>query len=76
MDVKIIFLNGDLKESIYMMQLDGFIAKGQEHLVCKLHKSIYGLKQTFCSWNRRFNKTIKILDFDQNEVEPCAYKKK
>ena len=37
MDVKTTFLNGDLEESIYVMQPDKFIAKGQEHLVCKLH---------------------------------------
>ena len=40
MDVKTAFLNDNLDESIYMMQLDGFVAKGQEHMVCKLHKSI------------------------------------
>ena len=46
MDVKTTFFNNNLDESIYMMQLDGFIAKDQEHIVCKLDKSIYGLKQT------------------------------
>ena len=45
MDVKTTFLNGYLEENIYMMQPDGFIIEGQEHMVCKLHKSIYGLKQ-------------------------------
>ena len=44
MDVKTTFLNGYLKENIYMMQPDGFITEGQELMVCKLHKSIYGLK--------------------------------
>ena len=47
MDVKIAFLNNALEESIDMMQLDGFIANGQEHLMCKLHKFIYGLKKTY-----------------------------
>ena len=45
MDVKIAFLNGNLKEEIYMMQPKGFIAKNQEHMVCKLKISIYGPKQ-------------------------------
>ena len=45
MDVKIAFLNGYLEENIYMMQPYGFITEGQEQMVCKLHKSIYGLKQ-------------------------------
>ena len=44
MDVKTAFLNGDLSDSMYMKQLDGFQEKGKEHLVCKLKKFIYGLK--------------------------------
>ena len=40
MDVKTTFLNGSLEETIYMVQLEGFIAKGQEKKVCKLQKSI------------------------------------
>ena len=45
MDVKIAFVNGDLKENVYMSQMEGFVGKGQEHNVCKLIKSLYGLKQ-------------------------------
>ena len=45
MDVKTIFLNGDLKEEIYMDQSEGFVEPGQEGKVCKLTKSLYGLKQ-------------------------------
>ena len=44
MDVKTDFLNGYLEESIYMMQPEGFVAKGQQQKVCKLVRSIYGLK--------------------------------
>ena len=43
-DVKTAFLNENLKKTIYMVQSEGFIAKGQEKKVCKLQKSIYGLK--------------------------------
>lgn len=43
MDVKTTFLNGDLLEDIYMLQPDGFVK--DEKKVCKLQKSIYGLKQ-------------------------------
>ena len=44
MNVKTAFLNGELEEEIYMDQLDGFVANGQEGKVCKLLKSLYGLK--------------------------------
>ena len=50
MDVKTTFLNAYFEEVIYMMQQNGFITEGQEHMVCKLHKSIYGLKQASRSW--------------------------
>ena len=45
MDVKTAFLNGDLEEEIYMNQLVGFVELGQESKLCKLIKSLYGLKQ-------------------------------
>ena len=37
---------GDLEEEVYMKQPEGFVAQGQENLVCRLKKSIYGLKQS------------------------------
>ena len=45
LDVKTAFLHGDLEEDLYMIQPEGFIAQGQENLVCKLRKNLYGLKQ-------------------------------
>ena len=75
MDVKTAFLKGNLEEEIYMMQLEGFIAKNQEYMVCKLKRSIYGLKQASRSWNIRFDQAIKSFSFEQNHDEPCVYKR-
>ena len=44
MDVKTAFLNGDLGEEIYMKQPEGFVLLGNEKKICKLVKSLYGLK--------------------------------
>ena len=74
MDVKTTFLNGHLDENIYMVQPDGFKAKGQENKVYKLLNFIYGLKQTSHSWNIRFDQEVKTYGFEQNFDEPCAYK--
>ena len=46
MDVKTTFLNGDLEEEIFILQPKGCITHGQENKVCKLNKSLHGLKQT------------------------------
>ena len=59
MDVKTVFLNDNLDEEIYMSQPKGFIKKDQEQKVCRLLKSIYGLKQASRSWNIRIDETIK-----------------
>ena len=75
MDVKTAFLNDNLDESIYMVQLEGFVAQGQEQKVYKLQRSIYRLKQVSRSWNIRFDTTIKSYDFEQNVDEPCVYKR-
>ena len=61
MDVKTAFLNGNLEKSIYMSQPEGFIEQDQEQKVCKLKKSIYGLKQASRSWNIRFDTLNKML---------------
>jgi len=83
MDVKIIFLNGNLHKDVYMTQLEGFESKKFTNKVCKLQKSIYRLKQASRSWNIYFDKIIKQLDlikkiwmnlvFIKSLVELCCF---
>ncbi|GJT03940.1 retrotransposon protein, putative, ty1-copia subclass [Tanacetum coccineum] len=75
MDVKTTFLNGYLDEDIYMVQPEGFVDPNHPRKVCKLQRSIYGLKQASRSWNKRFDEEIKRFGFDQNLDEPCVYQK-
>ncbi|GJV17704.1 putative RNA-directed DNA polymerase [Tanacetum coccineum] len=75
MDVKTEFLNGDLHEDVYMAQPQGFKSKGQEHLVCKLKKSIYGLKQASRQWYLKFDEVMKKHNFIKNQVDQCVYLK-
>ncbi|GJU42518.1 retrotransposon protein, putative, ty1-copia subclass [Tanacetum coccineum] len=74
-DVKTAFLNGYLDEDIYMVQPEGFVDPKHPRKVCKLQRSIYGLKQASRSWNKRFDEEIKRFGFTQNLDEPCVYQK-
>ena len=58
MDVKTVFLNGELDKEIYMTQSMGFEVKGQERKVHKLKRSIYGLKRSSRQWYFRFHDSI------------------
>ncbi|GKC56419.1 retrotransposon protein, putative, ty1-copia subclass [Tanacetum coccineum] len=75
MDVKTAFLNGYLSEEVYMEQPEGFVNPKYPNRVCKLKRSIYGLKQASRQWNKRFDDEIKKFGFTQNCDEPCVYLK-
>ncbi|GJU57358.1 retrotransposon protein, putative, ty1-copia subclass [Tanacetum coccineum] len=75
MDVKTAFLNGHLSEEVYMVQPEGFVNPKYPNRVCKLKRSIYGLKQASRQWNKRFDDEIKKFGFTQNQDEPCVYQK-
>nr|GEZ97850.1 retrotransposon protein, putative, Ty1-copia subclass [Tanacetum cinerariifolium] len=73
MNVKTAFLNGHLSEEVYMKQPEGFMNPKYPNHVCKLKRSIYGLKQALRQWNKRFDDEIKKFGFTQNPDEPCVY---
>ena len=74
MNVKTAFLNGYIEEDIFMEQHNGFKSKDSSK-VCKLNRSIYGLKQPSRSQNNHFDEATRSHYFIKNEDEPCVYKK-
>ncbi|GKF93677.1 retrotransposon protein, putative, ty1-copia subclass, partial [Tanacetum coccineum] len=75
MDVKTVFLSRHLSEEVYMEQPKGFVDPKYPNHVCKLKRSIYGLKEASRQWNKRFDDEIKKFGFTQNRDEPCVYLK-
>ena len=71
MDVKGAYLNGTIKEQIYMKQPEGF-DNGTSH-ICHLIKSLYGLKQAGHEWNEELNKQLESLGWEPTMVDPCTY---
>jgi hypothetical protein len=65
MDVKTTFLNGNIEEELYMVHPKGFVDPKDANKVCKLQRSIYGLKQASRSWNLHFDKVIEGLDLSK-----------
>ena len=73
LDVLTAFLNGILKEDVYMNQPPGFVKPGQEHLVCKLHRSLYGLKQSPRAWYARLHAALLAWKLTQSASDPNLY---
>jgi hypothetical protein len=75
MDIKSTFLNENLTEDVYMTQPESFVDPKHVRKICKLQKSIYGLKQAYQSWNLCFDEVVKEFGFIKNVEELCVYKK-
>ncbi|GJY67871.1 zinc finger, CCHC-type containing protein [Tanacetum coccineum] len=75
MDVKTTFLNGDLDEEVYMNQPQGFIMPGNENKVCKLIKSLFGLKQAPKQWHQKFDEVVLSNSYLLNQADKCVYSK-
>lgn len=73
MDVLSAYLNSDLHDTVYMRQPEGFIHEQYPKRVLKLHKSLYGLKQSGRGWNERLNAVLLKIGFVSWPREPCVY---
>ncbi len=73
MDVRSAFLQGDLDEEIYMQQPDGYVNEEKPDHVCKLKKSLYGLKQAARCWNSAIDNFLKSNGYKQVGADPCLY---
>ena len=76
MDLKSAFLNGELEEEVYVIQPNGYVKKGKEHLVIKLNKALYRLKQAPRAWYTRLDKCLRSLDYMRSSHEHAVYFKR
>ena len=76
LDMKTVFLHGELEEEIYMLQPKGFEENGKENLVYRLTKSLYGLKQAPRCWYKRFDSFILSLRYNTPNSDHCIYYKR
>ncbi|KAJ9561477.1 hypothetical protein OSB04_006637 [Centaurea solstitialis] len=75
MHVKTAFLNGNIDETIYMTQPENCALGDSKSMVCRLKKSIYGLKQASRQWYLKFHQVITSFGYEVSLVEDCVYHK-
>ena len=73
MDVKTVFLNGVIKEEVYIEKLEFFEIFESELHVCQLKRALYGLKQAPRAWYTRIDSYFTRLGFTKSEVDANLY---
>nr|GFB46176.1 putative Gag-Pol polyprotein [Tanacetum cinerariifolium] len=73
MDVKTVFLNGNLWEEVYVSQLDGFVDPDNPNHVYKLKKALYGLKEAPRTWYDMLSSFLISQDFSKGLVDPTLF---
>lgn len=73
MDVRTTFLKCDFEKEVYMKQPERFGMLGNEHKVCELIKSFYGLKQALKQWHHKFDEVVLSNEFLLNQSDKCVY---
>nr|XP_009794179.1 PREDICTED: uncharacterized protein LOC104240969 [Nicotiana sylvestris] len=76
LDIKNAFLHGDLQEEVYMEQPPGFVAQGECGKVCRLRKSLYGLKQSPRAWFGRFSEAVLEYGMKKSNCDHTVFYKK
>nr|GEZ84780.1 Gag-Pol polyprotein [Tanacetum cinerariifolium] len=76
MDVRTAFLNGNLREDVYVSQSDGFVDPYNPNHVYKLKKALYGLKQAPCAWYDMLSSFLLSQDFSKGLVDPTLFIRK
>lgn len=74
-DVRNAYLYGRLEEEVFMRQPPGYAVPGKEDLVCRLHRSLYGLKQSAKVWHSTVKKVLLEMGFRQSESDACLFMK-
>nr|GEU81218.1 hypothetical protein [Tanacetum cinerariifolium] len=73
MDVKMAFLNGPLKEEVYVAQPDGFVDPDHPEKVYRLRKALYGLRQTPRAWYDELSKFLTSKSFTKGTIDPTLF---
>ena len=73
LDIKSAFLNGELREEVYVAQPEEYVVQGKENFVYKLHKALYSLRQAPRAWNTCLDKSLKNLGFMKCTQEQAVY---
>nr|GEX66961.1 retrovirus-related Pol polyprotein from transposon TNT 1-94 [Tanacetum cinerariifolium] len=76
MDVKTAFLNGNLREEVYVSQPDGFVDQDNPNNVYKLKKALYGLKQASRTWYDMLSSFLTSQDFSKGSVDPTLFNRR
>lgn len=76
LDIKSAFIHGDLDEDLYIHQPQGYEVKCKEEMVCKLNKSLYGLKQDPSQWYKKFDIFMMEQGYIRCHSDHCMYKNK
>ena len=76
LDIRNVILHGDLQEEVYMEQPPGFVAQGEIGKMCRLRKSLYGLKQSLHAWFDKFSHAVETFGMQKSKSDHSVFYKK